>query len=75
MSLLMQFGEHFCIFQSLSSIQQPCVGTAEKWQEDLLLDGHQHLASKQQREASSRKQVEQTVECEQWDLDRVIGTY
>lgn len=45
------------VWLSLSSIQQPCVGTAEKWQEDLLLDGHQHLASKQQREASSRKQV------------------
>ncbi|XP_068834551.1 coiled-coil domain-containing protein 15 [Capricornis sumatraensis] len=45
------------VWLSLCSIQQPCVGTAEKWQEDLLLDGHQHLASKQQREASSRKQV------------------
>uniref|UniRef100_A0A8C6FWV7 Coiled-coil domain containing 15 n=1 Tax=Moschus moschiferus TaxID=68415 RepID=A0A8C6FWV7_MOSMO len=36
---------------------QPSVGTAERWQEDLLLDGHQHLAPKQRREASSRKQV------------------
>uniref|UniRef100_A0A4W2BQ22 Coiled-coil domain containing 15 n=1 Tax=Bos indicus x Bos taurus TaxID=30522 RepID=A0A4W2BQ22_BOBOX len=44
-------------YQSLCSIQQPCVGTAERWQEDLLLDGHHHLAPKQQREASSRKQV------------------
>ncbi|XP_055437232.1 coiled-coil domain-containing protein 15 isoform X8 [Bubalus kerabau] len=43
--------------RSLCSIQQPCVGTAERWQEDLLLDGHHHLAPKQQREASSRKQV------------------
>uniref|UniRef100_G3MWK5 Coiled-coil domain containing 15 n=1 Tax=Bos taurus TaxID=9913 RepID=G3MWK5_BOVIN len=43
--------------KSLCSIQQPCVGTAERWQEDLLLDGHHHLAPKQQREASSRKQV------------------
>uniref|UniRef100_A0A8B9YKC4 Coiled-coil domain containing 15 n=1 Tax=Bos mutus grunniens TaxID=30521 RepID=A0A8B9YKC4_BOSMU len=44
-------------YQSLCSVQQPCVGTAERWQEDLLLDGHHHLAPKQQREASSRKQV------------------
>ncbi|XP_044799469.2 coiled-coil domain-containing protein 15 isoform X12 [Bubalus bubalis] len=43
--------------RSLCSIQQPCVGTAERWQEELLLDGHHHLAPKQQREASSRKQV------------------
>ncbi|CAN0325013.1 unnamed protein product [Rangifer tarandus platyrhynchus] len=43
--------------QSLCSIQQPPAGTAERWQEDLLLDGHQHLAPKQQREASSRRQV------------------
>ncbi|XP_025142131.2 coiled-coil domain-containing protein 15 isoform X9 [Bubalus bubalis] len=43
--------------KSLCSIQQPCVGTAERWQEELLLDGHHHLAPKQQREASSRKQV------------------
>ncbi|XP_055437233.1 coiled-coil domain-containing protein 15 isoform X9 [Bubalus kerabau] len=45
------------VWLSLCSIQQPCVGTAERWQEDLLLDGHHHLAPKQQREASSRKQV------------------
>ncbi|XP_065793399.1 coiled-coil domain-containing protein 15 isoform X2 [Muntiacus reevesi] len=43
--------------QSLCSIQQPSAGTAERWQEDLLLDGHQHLSPKQQREASSRRQV------------------
>nr|XP_020750618.1 coiled-coil domain-containing protein 15 isoform X2 [Odocoileus virginianus texanus] len=43
--------------RSLCSIQQPPAGTAERWQEDLLLDGHQHLAPKQQREASSRRQV------------------
>ncbi|XP_044799468.2 coiled-coil domain-containing protein 15 isoform X11 [Bubalus bubalis] len=45
------------VWLSLCSIQQPCVGTAERWQEELLLDGHHHLAPKQQREASSRKQV------------------
>ncbi|XP_020750618.2 coiled-coil domain-containing protein 15 isoform X2 [Odocoileus virginianus] len=43
--------------RSLCSIQQPPAGTAERWQENLLLDGHQHLAPKQQREASSRRQV------------------
>ncbi|XP_057551975.1 coiled-coil domain-containing protein 15 isoform X2 [Hippopotamus amphibius kiboko] len=41
---------------SLCSIQQPSVGTGERWQ-DLLLDGHQHLPPKNQREASSRRQV------------------
>ncbi|CAI9166866.1 unnamed protein product [Rangifer tarandus platyrhynchus] len=45
------------VWLSLCSIQQPPAGTAERWQEDLLLDGHQHLAPKQQREASSRRQV------------------
>ncbi|XP_055271922.1 coiled-coil domain-containing protein 15 isoform X3 [Moschus berezovskii] len=45
------------VWLTLGSIQQPSVGTAERWQEDLLLDGHQHLAPKQRREASSRKQV------------------
>ncbi|XP_060461108.1 coiled-coil domain-containing protein 15 isoform X5 [Panthera onca] len=37
--------------------QQPSVGTAERWQEDLFLDGHQQLPPKHQREASSRRQV------------------
>uniref|UniRef100_A0A8C8X2L9 Coiled-coil domain containing 15 n=2 Tax=Felidae TaxID=9681 RepID=A0A8C8X2L9_PANLE len=36
--------------------QQPSVGTAERWQEDLFLDGHQQLPPKHQREASSRRQ-------------------
>ncbi|XP_020750619.2 coiled-coil domain-containing protein 15 isoform X3 [Odocoileus virginianus] len=45
------------VWLSLCSIQQPPAGTAERWQENLLLDGHQHLAPKQQREASSRRQV------------------
>lgn len=45
------------VWLSLCSIQQPSAETAERWQEDLLLDGHQHLAPKQQREASGRRQV------------------
>ncbi|XP_058400878.1 coiled-coil domain-containing protein 15 isoform X6 [Diceros bicornis minor] len=43
--------------QSLYFRQQPSVGTAERWREDLLLEGHQHLPPKHQREASSRRQV------------------
>uniref|UniRef100_A0A452RTC5 Coiled-coil domain containing 15 n=1 Tax=Ursus americanus TaxID=9643 RepID=A0A452RTC5_URSAM len=43
--------------QSLYFRQQPSVGTAERWQENLLLDDHQHLPAKPQREASSRRQV------------------
>lgn len=65
MSLLTQFGECFCIFQSLYFRQQPSVGTAERWREDLLLDGPQHLPPKHQREASRRRQVEETIENEQ----------
>ncbi|XP_014649176.1 PREDICTED: coiled-coil domain-containing protein 15 isoform X2 [Ceratotherium simum simum] len=42
---------------SLYFRQQPSVGTAERWREDLLLDGHEHLPPKHQREASSRRQV------------------
>ncbi|XP_058400879.1 coiled-coil domain-containing protein 15 isoform X7 [Diceros bicornis minor] len=42
---------------SLYFRQQPSVGTAERWREDLLLEGHQHLPPKHQREASSRRQV------------------
>ncbi|XP_045654003.1 coiled-coil domain-containing protein 15 isoform X2 [Ursus americanus] len=42
---------------SLYFRQQPSVGTAERWQENLLLDDHQHLPAKPQREASSRRQV------------------
>ncbi|XP_034521926.1 coiled-coil domain-containing protein 15 isoform X5 [Ailuropoda melanoleuca] len=42
---------------SLYFRQQPSVGTAERWQEDLLLDDHQQLPAKPQREASSRRQV------------------
>ncbi|XP_029770727.1 coiled-coil domain-containing protein 15 isoform X2 [Suricata suricatta] len=37
--------------------QQPSVGTAERRQEDLFLDGCQQLPPKHQREASSRRQV------------------
>nr|XP_035979201.1 coiled-coil domain-containing protein 15 isoform X6 [Halichoerus grypus] len=43
--------------QSLYFRQQPSVGTAERWQEDLLLDDQQHLPAKHQTEASSRRQV------------------
>nr|XP_055161755.1 coiled-coil domain-containing protein 15 isoform X6 [Nyctereutes procyonoides] len=43
--------------QSLCFRQQPSVGTSERWQEDLRLDDHQHLPPKNQREASSRRQV------------------
>ncbi|XP_051704381.2 coiled-coil domain-containing protein 15 isoform X5 [Oryctolagus cuniculus] len=42
---------------SLSFRQQPSVGTAERWREDLPLDSHQHLPSRTQRDASSRRQV------------------
>jgi len=42
---------------SLYFRQQPSVGTAERWQEDLLLDDQQHLPAKHQTEASSRRQV------------------
>lgn len=42
---------------SLYFRQQPSVGTAERWREDLLLDGPQHLPPKHQREASRRRQV------------------
>nr|XP_055161752.1 coiled-coil domain-containing protein 15 isoform X3 [Nyctereutes procyonoides] len=42
---------------SLCFRQQPSVGTSERWQEDLRLDDHQHLPPKNQREASSRRQV------------------
>ncbi|XP_047548782.1 coiled-coil domain-containing protein 15 isoform X2 [Lutra lutra] len=42
---------------SLYFRRQPSVGTAERWQEDLLLDDHQHLPAKHQREASSKRQV------------------
>ncbi|XP_058543168.1 coiled-coil domain-containing protein 15 isoform X6 [Neofelis nebulosa] len=42
--------------QTLCFRQQPSVGTAERWQEDLFLDGHQQLPPKHQREASSRRQ-------------------
>nr|XP_021551903.1 coiled-coil domain-containing protein 15-like [Neomonachus schauinslandi] len=42
---------------SLYFRQQPSVGTAEGWQEDLLLDDQQHLPTKHQTEASSRRQV------------------
>ncbi|XP_064433356.1 coiled-coil domain-containing protein 15 isoform X6 [Mirounga angustirostris] len=41
---------------SLYFRQQPSVGTAERWQEDLLLDDQQHLPAKHQTEASSRRQ-------------------
>ncbi|XP_047608220.1 coiled-coil domain-containing protein 15 isoform X7 [Phacochoerus africanus] len=37
--------------------QQPSDRTAERWEEDLLLDGHHRLPPKLQREASSRRQV------------------
>ncbi|XP_077612739.1 coiled-coil domain-containing protein 15 isoform X2 [Crocuta crocuta] len=37
--------------------QQPSVGTAERQQEDLFLDGRQQLPPKHQREGSSRRQV------------------
>ncbi|XP_032724721.1 coiled-coil domain-containing protein 15 isoform X3 [Lontra canadensis] len=42
---------------SLYFRRQPSVGTAERWREDLLLDDHQHLPAKHQREASSKRQV------------------
>nr|XP_012607953.1 coiled-coil domain-containing protein 15 isoform X3 [Microcebus murinus] len=42
---------------SLYFRQQPSVGTAERWSEDLLLDGHQHLLPRHQRDASSIRQV------------------
>ncbi|XP_069324827.1 coiled-coil domain-containing protein 15 [Eulemur rufifrons] len=42
---------------SLYFRQQPSVGTAERWPEDLLLDGHQHLPPRHQRDASSVRQV------------------
>ncbi|KAK2492421.1 hypothetical protein MC885_002570, partial [Smutsia gigantea] len=37
--------------------QQPFVETAERWQEDLHLDGYRHLPPKHHRETSSRRQV------------------
>ncbi|XP_076702328.1 coiled-coil domain-containing protein 15 isoform X5 [Callospermophilus lateralis] len=37
--------------------QQPSVGTAERCQEDLLLNHHQHLPPKHQRDTCSRRQV------------------
>ncbi|XP_068412549.1 coiled-coil domain-containing protein 15 isoform X7 [Eschrichtius robustus] len=43
--------------QSLRSIQQPSVGTAERQRAGLLPAGHQHLPPKHQREASSSRQV------------------
>ncbi|XP_044114067.1 coiled-coil domain-containing protein 15 isoform X6 [Neovison vison] len=42
---------------SLYFRRQPSVGTAERWREDLLLDDHQHLPAKHQREACSKRQV------------------
>ncbi|XP_062053245.1 coiled-coil domain-containing protein 15 isoform X2 [Lepus europaeus] len=41
---------------SLSFRQQPSVASAERWREDLPLDSHQHLPSRTQRDASSRRQ-------------------
>ncbi|XP_048652164.1 coiled-coil domain-containing protein 15 isoform X2 [Marmota marmota marmota] len=43
--------------QSLYFRQQPSVGTAERCQEDLLLNHHQHLLPKHQRDTCSRRQV------------------
>ncbi|XP_071472936.1 coiled-coil domain-containing protein 15 isoform X9 [Marmota flaviventris] len=43
--------------QSLYFRQQPSVGTAERCQEDLLLNHHQHLPPKHQRDTCSRRQV------------------
>ncbi|XP_077903384.1 coiled-coil domain-containing protein 15 isoform X13 [Ictidomys tridecemlineatus] len=43
--------------QSLNFRQQPSVGTAERCQEDLLLNHHQHLAPKHQRDTCRRRQV------------------
>ncbi|XP_072809875.1 coiled-coil domain-containing protein 15 [Vicugna pacos] len=42
---------------SLYSKQQLSFGRAEQWQDDLLLDGHQHRPPQHQREASIRRQV------------------
>ncbi|XP_048652170.1 coiled-coil domain-containing protein 15 isoform X8 [Marmota marmota marmota] len=42
--------------QSLYFRQQPSVGTAERCQEDLLLNHHQHLLPKHQRDTCSRRQ-------------------
>ncbi|XP_059039824.1 coiled-coil domain-containing protein 15 isoform X1 [Mustela lutreola] len=42
---------------SLYFRRQPSVGTAERWREDLLLDDHEHLPAKHQREACSKRQV------------------
>lgn len=42
---------------SLYSGQQPSDRTAERWKEDLLLDGHHRLPPKLQKEASSRRQI------------------
>ncbi|XP_077903390.1 coiled-coil domain-containing protein 15 isoform X19 [Ictidomys tridecemlineatus] len=42
--------------QSLNFRQQPSVGTAERCQEDLLLNHHQHLAPKHQRDTCRRRQ-------------------
>ncbi|XP_077903385.1 coiled-coil domain-containing protein 15 isoform X14 [Ictidomys tridecemlineatus] len=41
---------------SLNFRQQPSVGTAERCQEDLLLNHHQHLAPKHQRDTCRRRQ-------------------
>ncbi|XP_048652171.1 coiled-coil domain-containing protein 15 isoform X9 [Marmota marmota marmota] len=43
--------------ESLYFRQQPSVGTAERCQEDLLLNHHQHLLPKHQRDTCSRRQV------------------
>ncbi|XP_076702331.1 coiled-coil domain-containing protein 15 isoform X7 [Callospermophilus lateralis] len=43
--------------QNLYFRQQPSVGTAERCQEDLLLNHHQHLPPKHQRDTCSRRQV------------------
>ncbi|XP_077903383.1 coiled-coil domain-containing protein 15 isoform X12 [Ictidomys tridecemlineatus] len=43
--------------ESLNFRQQPSVGTAERCQEDLLLNHHQHLAPKHQRDTCRRRQV------------------
>ncbi|XP_058431280.1 coiled-coil domain-containing protein 15 isoform X8 [Marmota monax] len=42
--------------QSLYFRQQPSVGTAERCREDLLLNHHQHLPPKHQRDTCSRRQ-------------------
>ncbi|KAM5187048.1 coiled-coil domain-containing protein 15 isoform 2-T2 [Callospermophilus lateralis] len=42
--------------QNLYFRQQPSVGTAERCQEDLLLNHHQHLPPKHQRDTCSRRQ-------------------